>query len=128
VSLVAPLLTSAAAARSRFRASTGIVFSTPRESAGLLAGGKHLADDGWLTGPPPDDPAERKTLPEGWLPWSVRVPIPGTDTTTYIPFSNLAGQLGVPLALAGLLPPWLAGLGMASSSLLVVLNSLRLAR
>jgi Cu2+-exporting ATPase len=34
----------------------------------------------------------------------------------------------VPLALAGLLPPWLAGLGMAGSSLLVVLNSLRLAR
>ncbi|HVO08766.1 MAG TPA: cation-translocating P-type ATPase [Burkholderiaceae bacterium] len=34
----------------------------------------------------------------------------------------------VPLALAGLMPPWLAGLGMASSSLLVVLNALRLAR
>jgi Cu2+-exporting ATPase len=34
----------------------------------------------------------------------------------------------VPLALFGLLPPWLAGLGMACSSLLVVLNALRLAR
>ncbi|UCE31052.1 MAG: cation-translocating P-type ATPase [Burkholderiales bacterium] len=34
----------------------------------------------------------------------------------------------VPLALAGMLPPWLAALGMASSSLLVVLNALRLAR
>ncbi|MBX3622841.1 MAG: cadmium-translocating P-type ATPase [Rhizobacter sp.] len=34
----------------------------------------------------------------------------------------------VPLALAGLLPPWLAGLGMAASSLLVVLNALRLSR
>ncbi|MEW6706112.1 MAG: cation-translocating P-type ATPase [Pseudomonadota bacterium] len=34
----------------------------------------------------------------------------------------------VPLALAGLLPPWAAGLGMASSSLFVVLNALRLAR
>ncbi|HSD37187.1 MAG TPA: cation-translocating P-type ATPase [Rhodocyclaceae bacterium] len=34
----------------------------------------------------------------------------------------------VPLALFGLLPPWLAGLGMAGSSLLVVLNALRLAR
>jgi P-type Cu2+ transporter len=32
----------------------------------------------------------------------------------------------VPLALAGLLPPWLAGLGMALSSLLVVLNATRL--
>jgi Cu2+-exporting ATPase len=33
----------------------------------------------------------------------------------------------VPLAVAGLLPAWLAGLGMATSSLLVVLNALRLA-
>ena len=36
--------------------------------------------------------------------------------------------LCVPLALAGWLPPWAAGLGMALSSLLVVGNSLRLAR
>lgn len=34
----------------------------------------------------------------------------------------------VPLALVGWLPPWAAGLGMATSSLLVVLNSMRLAR
>ena len=34
----------------------------------------------------------------------------------------------VPLAVMGLLPAWLAGLGMASSSLGVILNSLRLAR
>jgi Cu2+-exporting ATPase len=34
----------------------------------------------------------------------------------------------VPLAVMGLLPAWLAGLGMACSSLLVVLNALRLAR
>jgi Cu2+-exporting ATPase len=34
----------------------------------------------------------------------------------------------VPLAVIGLLPAWAAGLGMATSSLLVVLNSLRLAR
>ena len=34
----------------------------------------------------------------------------------------------VPLALVGWLPPWAAGLGMASSSLFVVLNSLRLSR
>ena len=33
----------------------------------------------------------------------------------------------VPLAVIGLLPAWLAGLGMAASSLLVVLNALRLA-
>jgi Cu2+-exporting ATPase len=33
----------------------------------------------------------------------------------------------VPLAVAGWLPAWLAGLGMAASSLLVVFNALRLA-
>ncbi len=33
----------------------------------------------------------------------------------------------VPLAVAGLMPPWLAGLGMAASSLLVVMNAARLA-
>ncbi|MFO1221003.1 MAG: cation-translocating P-type ATPase [Burkholderiaceae bacterium] len=36
--------------------------------------------------------------------------------------------LAVPLALAGWLPPWAAGLGMAASSLLVILNATRLAR
>ena len=34
----------------------------------------------------------------------------------------------IPLALIGWLPPWAAGLGMAGSSLVVVLNALRLAR
>ena len=34
----------------------------------------------------------------------------------------------VPLAVVGWLPAWLAGLGMAGSSLFVVLNALRLAR
>jgi Cu2+-exporting ATPase len=33
----------------------------------------------------------------------------------------------VPLAVIGWLPPWLAGLGMAASSLAVVLNAARLA-
>jgi Cu2+-exporting ATPase len=46
---------------------------------------------------------------------------------------NLAWALAynaacVPLALAGMLPPWAAGAGMALSSLLVVLNALRLSR
>jgi P-type Cu2+ transporter len=36
--------------------------------------------------------------------------------------------LAIPLALAGWLPPWAAGLGMAASSLLVVANALRAAR
>ena len=34
----------------------------------------------------------------------------------------------IPLALVGWLPPWAAGLGMATSSLLVIGNSMRLAR
>jgi len=46
---------------------------------------------------------------------------------------NLAWAAGynavcVPLAVVGWMPPWLAGLGMAASSLFVVLNSARLAR
>jgi Cu2+-exporting ATPase len=46
---------------------------------------------------------------------------------------NLAWAAGynalcVPLAIAGWTPPWLAGLGMAASSLFVVLNAARLAR
>ncbi|HKB52358.1 MAG TPA: cation-translocating P-type ATPase [Ramlibacter sp.] len=36
--------------------------------------------------------------------------------------------VSVPLAVIGFMPPWLAGLGMAASSLLVVANSARLAR
>ena len=36
--------------------------------------------------------------------------------------------VGVPLAVAGLMPAWAAGLGMAVSSLLVALNALRLSR
>jgi Cu2+-exporting ATPase len=34
----------------------------------------------------------------------------------------------VPLAALGWMPPWVAGIGMAGSSLLVVLNALRLRR
>jgi P-type Cu2+ transporter len=46
---------------------------------------------------------------------------------------NLAWALGynlvaLPLAVAGFVTPWMAGIGMASSSLLVVLNALRLMR
>ena len=41
-------------------------------------------------------------------------------------WATLIPSITVPLALMGWLPPWLAGLGMAASSLLVVLNALRL--
>ena len=43
-------------------------------------------------------------------------------------WSALYNAACVPLAMAGALPPWAAGLGMASSSLLVVLNSARAGR
>jgi Cu2+-exporting ATPase len=43
-------------------------------------------------------------------------------------WAALYNAVCVPLAVLGAMPPWLAGLGMASSSLLVVLNSARLAR
>ena len=39
-----------------------------------------------------------------------------------------SNAVGVPLAVAGLMPAWAAGLGMAASSLLVALNALRLSR
>ena len=41
-------------------------------------------------------------------------------------WAALYNAAGVPLAIMGLLPAWLAGLGMATSSLLVLLNALRL--
>ncbi|MFN7644013.1 MAG: heavy metal translocating P-type ATPase [Burkholderiales bacterium] len=47
--------------------------------------------------------------------------------TENLAFAALYNAVSIPLALAGLLPPWLAGLGMAASSLVVVLNALRLA-
>ena len=43
-------------------------------------------------------------------------------------FSCLYNVLAIPLAAVGLVPPWLAGLGMAGSSLVVVLSALRAAR
>lgn len=36
--------------------------------------------------------------------------------------------VALPLAIAGWVTPWLAGIGMSASSLLVVLNSLRIQR
>lgn len=42
-------------------------------------------------------------------------------------WAALYNAVAVPLALVGWMPPWLAGLGMAGSSLLVILNALRLA-
>ena len=43
-------------------------------------------------------------------------------------WAALYNATSIPLALLGWLPPWAAGLGMACSSLVVVLNALRAAR
>ena len=43
-------------------------------------------------------------------------------------WAALYNAVCVPLAVIGWMPPWLAGLGMAASSLFVVLNAARLAR
>jgi Cu2+-exporting ATPase len=43
-------------------------------------------------------------------------------------WAGIYNAICVPLAALGYMPPWLAGLGMAASSLLVVANSARLAR
>lgn len=43
-------------------------------------------------------------------------------------FSALYNAVCIPLAMAGLMPAWLAGLGMALSSVLVVLNAARLVK
>ncbi|MEX0957971.1 MAG: heavy metal translocating P-type ATPase [Burkholderiales bacterium] len=56
-----------------------------------------------------------------------------TRRTLSIVRQNLAWAIGynavaLPLAVAGYVTPWLAGIGMAGSSMLVVLNALRLAR
>jgi Cu2+-exporting ATPase len=43
-------------------------------------------------------------------------------------WSLIYNAASVPLALVGWLPPWLAGIGMAASSLVVIVNALRLTR
>src|SRR5690606_26165587 len=43
-------------------------------------------------------------------------------------YSLVYNLLALPLAAAGLVPPWAAAIGMTASSLIVIFNALRLAR
>jgi Cu2+-exporting ATPase len=68
----------------------------------------------------------------GGQPSAVPLVLRHARRTTAIVRQNLAwaaayNALCVPLAIAGWMPPWLAGLGMAASSLFVVANSARAA-
>jgi Cu2+-exporting ATPase len=67
----------------------------------------------------------------GGQPDAVALVLRQARRTRRVVRQNLAWAAGynavcVPLALAGMMPPWLAGLGMAASSLVVVLNAARL--
>lgn len=55
-----------------------------------------LAANGLMTGAYPDDDAERSTLPQGWQPWSLR--IPSGDGAVYVEIKNL-GPWAIPLAI-----------------------------
>ena len=59
--------------------------------------------------------------------------IPTSQYVTKIIKQNLAWALGynlaaLPLAAAGFIPPWMAAIGMSASSLIVVLNAVRLTK
>ncbi|MEY3873144.1 MAG: hypothetical protein RLZZ296_2139 [Pseudomonadota bacterium] len=71
-------------------------------------------------------------IPGGQLLMLARMPAQARRTLSIVR-QNLAwaaayNAVGVPLAIAGYLPAWLAGLGMALSSLFVLLNAARLSR
>jgi len=65
---------------------------------GIMAAAYGAAANGFLTGGYPTDPSERSALPDGWMPYSVRIP-KADGTSTYVRYSNI-GPVGVPLALA----------------------------
>lgn len=61
------------------------------------------------------------------LPWAIRL----SQQTRKIARQNIAWAIGynllaLPLAAAGLVPPWAAAVGMSASSLVVLVNALRL--
>ncbi len=48
--------------------------------------------------------------------------------TQNLRFSLVYNLLALPLAAAGMIPPWLAAIGMTASSLIVIFNALRLTK
>lgn len=65
-----------------------------------LGYGLSLAASGYVTGATPDDAGERSTLPDGWKPYSLRIPV--EDGAVYVPLQML-GPLAMPLGIAGAL-------------------------
>jgi len=65
----------------------------------LTGAGLGLAQSGYLTGAPPDDDTERSTLPEGWKPFSLRLPV--GDGAVYVPIA-LFGHFAIPLGIGAI--------------------------
>ena len=65
-----------------------------------LGYGFSLASAGYITGASPDDAAERSTLPDGWKPYSLRIPV--QDGAVYVPLQML-GPIAMPLGIAAAL-------------------------
>lgn len=68
---------------------------------GLLGTAFALGSNGLLTAGTPEDDAERSTLPQGWKPWSFRMP-QADGTVVYVNYANL-GPMGVPLAVGAII-------------------------
>jgi hypothetical protein len=90
----------ASAVKAAMKGQTGeAVDRAVRATAGTLGlyGGLQMAAAGYLTGAYPEKEPERSTLPEGWKPYSLR--IPKGDGAVYAPVAAL-GPLAVPLGVA----------------------------
>lgn len=59
--------------------------------------GFSLASSGFVTGAYPKDASDRSTLPEGWKPYSLRVPV--DDGAVYVPL-QMFGPVAMPLGIA----------------------------
>ena len=114
---VARSQTNAVAARWAFSASSSTMATRPKSSVTMPAASSACSTrlTVWR-----ESPASCPS--SSWVRFSLRV------LRQNIAWAVAYNLVCVPMALAGWLPPWAAGLGMASSSMLVIANSLRLSR